>query len=482
MSITKDSEEVDITTLASESTIITVGDLTQKIKISLQKNFSSLQVKGEISNISFPASGHVYFDLKDQEAKIPAVMFNAVRNGLRTRPKEGDAVIAAGNLSLYPPQGRYQLIVSSLLFSGIGELLLKIEKLKEKLKNLGWFSEKHKKPLPLHPYIIGVVTSATGAVIQDIIRILSRRYHKFELVLNPVKVQGEKAAEEIAEAIKFFNTQIHPDVIIVGRGGGSVEDLAAFNEEIVAAAIFESKIPIISAVGHETDFSIADMVADLRAPTPSAAAELLTKESSHWTQMASDLLKTLLNNYHTCLKNYQQRVLTAKKQLQDKSFLLAVQQRLDYLSESIKSFSLLTLKTVHQTIAFYKNALPTKRYQKEWKEISLRVKNDRVRLFELMNALLQRQKSLLETAQEQLKINLYRQIEKAHDQIEKIKASLNALDSKNVLKRGFCMLLDLNNNSVIVSANSLPEGTKVKAVLKDGSRTLQAINTEKRTK
>ncbi len=253
---------------------ITVTELTRHIKLSLESNFTNVSVRGEISNFKQHTSGHLYFTLKDETAQISAVMWRSRVGYLGFIPKDGMKVIARGSITVYPPRGNYQLDVVQIQQIGLGDLQQAFEQLKNKLSAEGLFDSQHKRPIPKFPNSIGIVTSETGAALQDILNILSRRQPSIEVVLAPVKVQGSGAAEEISEAIKQFNQFGGVDVIIVGRGGGSLEDLWAFNEEIVARAIYNSKIPIISAVGHEIDFSIADFVADLRAPTPSAAAEL----------------------------------------------------------------------------------------------------------------------------------------------------------------------------------------------------------------
>ncbi len=261
--------------------ILTVSELTAAIKSVLEPNFRGLSVKGEISNFKLQSSGHLYFSMKDAGAQVSAVLFRGSAARLSRMPKDGDQVIATGELSLYAPRGQYQIIIRELQFLGMGEWLLKFHQLKEEIRLRGWFDADKKKPLPKFPKRIGVVTSPTGAVIKDILNVLMRRFPNFHLLLNPVRVQGERAPQEIAGAIAEFNKMSLVDVMIVARGGGSIEDLWAFNEEIVAKAIFESKIPIISAVGHETDFTIADWVADVRAPTPSAAAEIVVAEQAN---------------------------------------------------------------------------------------------------------------------------------------------------------------------------------------------------------
>ena len=274
------------------SNILSVTELTRRIKSVLENGFSNVAISGEISNFKRHSSGHLYFTLKDEKSQISAVLWRTRAAALFFTPTDGMKVIARGNITLYEPRGSYQIDVVQLQPLGVGELQLAFERLKQKLSEEGLFDAEHKKPLPQYPERIGIVTSPTGAALQDLLNIISRRFPSVEVILYPVKVQGSEAAEEIAEAIAAFNEYGNIDVMIVGRGGGSLEDLWAFNEEIVARAIYASRIPIVSAVGHEIDFTIADFVADLRAPTPSAAAELVVPN-------APDIVENLLNYCYT---------------------------------------------------------------------------------------------------------------------------------------------------------------------------------------
>jgi exodeoxyribonuclease VII large subunit len=254
--------------------IYTVTEITREIKGTLETGFPLVWIEGEISNYLFHSSGHRYFSLKDENAQIKCTLWRYRGEYLRFEPADGMKVTAQGSITVYERNGQYQLDVFDLIPAGVGKLEIAFQQLKEKLSKEGLFDEEHKKPIPLYPEAIGVVTSPTGAAIRDIIRIIRDRFPSVKIILRPVRVQGTEAAEEIAQAIKDFNTYGKIDVMIVGRGGGSLEDLWAFNEETVARAIYQSKIPVISAVGHEIDFTISDFVADLRAPTPSAAAQM----------------------------------------------------------------------------------------------------------------------------------------------------------------------------------------------------------------
>lgn len=255
---------------------ISVAQLNRYVATLLERdgNLNPVLVRGEISGFKSYASGHLYFTLKDDEAAVSCVMFKGYAGRLQFRPADGLKVIVTAKASIYDRDGRFQLYVQSMSADGVGDLYLAFEQLKSKLETEGLFDPEHKKQLPLLPRLIGVVTSPSGAVIRDILQVLTRRFPNFRLQLIPVAVQGEGAAAAIAAAIDQFNELGQADVLIVGRGGGSLEDLWAFNEEIVARAVYRSKIPVISAVGHETDFTICDFVADVRASTPSVAAEL----------------------------------------------------------------------------------------------------------------------------------------------------------------------------------------------------------------
>ena len=257
-----------------------VSELNEYVSLVLSNdpNLCDLRVSGEISGFKRHSSGHLYFSLKDESALVRCVMFRQQAIRLNFQPQDGMQVVLFGKASLYEKDGSFQLYANYLKKSGEGELYLRFLKLKKELEERGWFDEARKRPIPFLPRKIGVVTSGTGAAVQDILNIISRRFPRMPVVVASVRVQGAGAAEEIAKAIRQMNQKNAADVLIVGRGGGSMEDLWAFNETVVAEAIVQSKIPVISAVGHETDFTIADFVADLRAPTPSAAAELAVPE------------------------------------------------------------------------------------------------------------------------------------------------------------------------------------------------------------
>lgn len=313
---------------------LSVSQITGHIQHTLEQGFGNVWVRGEISNLTRHTSGHWYFSLKDSGAQLGAVMFRRQTQSVRVEITHGMEVTAHGRISVYPPQGRYQLIVDQMQAAGQGDLHLAFEALKKKLEGQGLFDPSLKKLLPLYPKRIGLVTSPTGAAIKDMMNILSRRFPLAELLLLPVKVQGEGAAAEIAQAIRVFNDRQDCDVLIVGRGGGSLEDLWAFNEEIVARSIADSRIPIVSGVGHETDTTISDFVADQRAPTPSAAAELVVPDKTNLDNRLGELGNRIHRNILNRIEAYEQRLNAIQESYALKRPGLLINQSHQYLDHS----------------------------------------------------------------------------------------------------------------------------------------------------
>ncbi len=325
-----------------EPLIATVSQLNSYMKrlVEGQSALSDIWIKGEISNFKEHYSGHLYITLKDEGGVLKAVMFKSAASGLSFRPEDGMKVLARGRISVYEQSGTYQLYINEMTPDGVGELYIAYEKLKKRLAEEGLFDEKFKKPIPKYPEKIGVVTATTGAAVRDIINVITRRYPYCEIIIYPSLVQGAGAKENIAEAIEYFNKHNLCDTLIVGRGGGSIEDLWAFNEEEVARAIYASKIPIISAVGHETDFTIADFVADLRAPTPSAAAEIAVPSQLE----LSAAVKGMQGRIAAAEVNYIKRLRLSLDKLKPKSpqkMIDDMRQRCDnMLGKAEKSFRL----------------------------------------------------------------------------------------------------------------------------------------------
>ncbi len=302
-----------------QSEILTVSQLTLEIKSAIEENFSQVAVVGELSNFKSHVSGHWYFNLKDANAVINCTMWKGINSSVYFTPQDGMKVIVTGKVTVYPPRGNYQIDVRSMKPAGVGELQIAFEQLKQKLLEEGLFNEDRKRNIPQFPQRIGIVTAIDGAALKDMINIASRRYPLLELVIASSKVQGAGAAESIASGIKLLNSEKNIDLIIVARGGGSIEDLWAFNEEAVARAIYNSRRPVVTGVGHEIDFTIADFVADLRAPTPSAAMELVTPDvkdialflnetEKNYFEIIEDKILVLKENIYSMFNSYSFQV------------------------------------------------------------------------------------------------------------------------------------------------------------------------------
>lgn len=315
--------------------VLSVSQLNRYIKMNFDadENLANIFISGEISNFTnHYRTGHLYFTLKDDSAAVRAVMFNSSAKRLKFMPEDGMKVIARGRVSVYEASGQYQLYVDDMQPDGVGALNLAYEQLKEKLQKEGLFSELHKKPLPPYPEKVGVITSPTGAAVRDIINVLGRRFPYAEIVFCPVLVQGEGAHLQLTDAVNMFNSERAADVIIIGRGGGSIEDLWEFNDEGLARAVYNSEIPVISAVGHETDFTICDFVADMRAPTPSAAAELAVPDANELQYALSALKNRMFLNISSGIADRRSRLeyLTSKGALKSPDEMLSNRsQRLD---------------------------------------------------------------------------------------------------------------------------------------------------------
>ncbi len=319
--------------------VFTVTELTSSIKEILEDSFLDLWVEGEISNFIHHSSGHMYFTVKDKNSQLQVVMFRSACSKLKFTVENGMEVTLRGRISVYEKRGSYQFYAEAMEPQGLGALQLAFEQLKEKLLKEGLFDESRKVAIPRFPKTIGVVTSPTGAAIRDILHVIDRRFSNVRVVLFPVKVQGDAAASEIANAISSFAEWGECDVLIVGRGGGSLEDLWAFNEEIVARAIYDCDIPIISAVGHEIDFTISDFVSDLRAPTPSAAAELVVVNKADLEETLKTMEKGLFQSIQTVLDRYKLRLDNIKKRysfVHPLRMLEGKYQQLDDLYDKLK--------------------------------------------------------------------------------------------------------------------------------------------------
>lgn len=475
--------------------VLTVSQLTNAIKMCLESTFPLLWLQGEVSNCKSHTSGHLYLSLKDNNAQIAAVMYRADAARLKMIPKDGDRVIVRGELNVYAQGGKYQLVIKELRPVGLGELLQKLEELKIKLNKKGYFKKEHKKPLPKMPKRIGVVTSPTGAVIQDILHVLTRRFSGFHLILNPVKVQGEGAAQEIAQAIKQFNDHHLVDVMIVGRGGGSIEDLWAFNEEVVADAIFHSKIPIISAVGHETDHCIADYVADVRAPTPSVAAELVIAEKDQQLTYLAQLQQRMQQTMRHLIRHQKQQLIGISRHpifLSPYGILGAWMQKLDDLRQD-------TDDAVLQKITHFKHLLDARQkhvqsmkpttqihhfrqkltyFDKSFRAVLLvkittwkkRVQQIEGGLFQLWQGQQKNRRRLFqaESSLKQIDYLMKKGLAYHKEKVQKVTEALHAVNPKNLLSKGYAIVFAENDHSVITSVRAVQKQQDLRILLSDG--------------
>jgi exodeoxyribonuclease VII large subunit len=426
--------------LFAEKRILTVSRLTALIRGVLEENFDHVWVEGEVSNLAAPSSGHLYFTLKDSGAQIRCVMFRASARALKFRMQNGMGLILRGRLTVYDQRGEYQLVVEYMEPKGIGALQLAFIQMKERLAKEGLFDESHKKPLPLLPYRIGLVTSPTGAAIHDILKILKRRYVNVETLIYPVKVQGEGAAGEIAEAIRDFNLYGKVDVIIAGRGGGSLEDLWPFNEEIVARAIYNSRIPVVSAVGHEVDYTIADFVADLRAPTPSAAAELVVRNKAELAAEVDNLSRRMEFAIGHSLKQLWSRVEGLTRAVKDPTMLLGhYVQRVDDLRERLARAIMVDIVRRRERLTSLVN--------------HLRLTNPEAEMERCRERLL-RLSAKMDTAMRKI-------LDGAHEAAAVCAAGLHALSPLAVLGRGFSVACRLPERTIVKDSGQVEPGDRL---------------------
>lgn len=436
----------------SEKKPETVLELTRRIKALLEGAIVNVWVEGEVSNLTLHSSGHAYFTLKDAGAQISCTLFGYSRSTYaNTIPlKNGLKLRARGSVSVYEPRGSYQLNIRSIEQTGEGDLMLKFLELKNKLQAEGLFDQSHKRPIPAFTTYVGIVTSPTGSVIRDMLNVTRRRFPNMHILLAPAKVQGEDAAEEIVEGIELLNSLPNPpNVIIVGRGGGSMEDLWCFNEEIVARAVYNSKIPVISAVGHETDFTICDFAADLRVPTPSAAAEMVCGQME-------DLLNTLysnnqrihnaLNNRLTLLKTRLKAAAESKLFTHPEFIIHQHQQHIDMLSQQM-------LSSMHNRI----------------NEIKLRLNSSIPSMLHGATTAMHKVKQTLEMTSLALNRSAENKIVENKHILENLAIRLESTNPKAVLARGYGIVTNPATGKTIRSIKNLSDGTIVKTELADGS-------------
>jgi exodeoxyribonuclease VII large subunit len=430
--------------------ILTVSQLNNNIKFILEESFDFVLVEGEVSNLRRPQSGHVYFTLKDDKSQLKAVFFRQFggyerRNNFEL--EEGLKVLCRARLNVYLPRGEYQLVVESVEPLGVGALQKAFEQLKAKLFAEGLFDERYKKPLPFLPAKIGVVTSPTGAVIRDILNITKRRFPVADILIAPVRVQGNEAAGEIIQALRNLQSYENVDVIIIARGGGSLEDIAPFNDEALAREIFRSSIPIVSAVGHETDFTICDFVADLRAPTPSAAAELIVPQRLELISQINTLRQRIISGFCHHLEDNKDQLASLQERLKDpRRFLINLKINLDDLKERL-------------TLAFYheKQNLSNELRQLE---LRLRYQSPAIKIRERKILLSNRQKDLLN--------NFSNRLTSLKERFKKDSAVLESLSPLSVLQRGYSITRSIASGAIVRQTACLNIGDDVNVRLAKG--------------
>lgn len=430
--------------------IFSVAELTREIKLSLERGYYNIWVAGEISTLRQPSSGHSYFVLKDDKSQLPAVMFRGVRRFLRFRPAEGMAVIARGRLTVYEPRGAYQLQVEAMEPRGKGALQLAFEQLKERLEREGLFAVERKRALPKMLRRVGVVSSPSGAAFRDFCRVLHRRFENVEILLYPAQVQGAMAAPEIVKGIHVFNSlRGRPvELIVVTRGGGSFEDLWPFNEESLARAIYSSKLPVVSAVGHEIDTTIADFVADLRAPTPSAAAEMILPTKLELVQSVERRQRTMDQSIARRLTHAQHRL----QSLSGHQAFLAAQHAIGTRSQRVDELDYRTGRSLDRIHA---------RYHETLRRLSSRLAQQRP------DRRLSLSKRRLGTLADRLHRYESRVLDRAHRRFVELASKLDALSPLAVLGRGYSLTWG-PAGKLLRDANEVTKGDSVNIVLEHG--------------
>lgn len=429
--------------------VYTVAELNRETKNLLFSHFAFIQVEGEISNLSTPSSGHIYFSLKDSKAQIRCAMFKSQQRRLGFKPKNGLQVIISAQVSLYEARGDYQLIVDKMQEAGEGDLQIAFEQLKAKLLNEGLFDQSLKQTLPEIPKQIGIITSPTGAAVQDILSVLKRRFPAIPVIIYPTPVQGETAKLEITQTIETANQQNQVDVILLARGGGSIEDLWSFNEECVARAIVNSKIPIVTGIGHEVDFTIADFVADLRAPTPSAAAENIVPNQQEWYSLFQSIELQLQQIIARQLNQYYQSVNWLSKRLHQQH----PGQQLQRYAQTLDNLELRLTRTMQAKIKHHKS------------------------LLENQNALLQSQnpiekikryKQQQQYLTKRLNTAIQYKLETLQTKYLALVQTLNAVSPLATLERGYAIVSNPVTSDVLRSSQQLSINDLIKTRLAEG--------------
>ncbi len=436
-------------TKTSINTAISISQLNRRVKTLIEQGITKLWVEGEISNLSRPASGHIYLSLKDDNAQISAAWFRSRQGIQKTDYKDGDRVLAFGQVSLYEARGNYQLIIEKMEPAGEGALKRRFDALKLKLANEGLFDDSRKKDLPKIPERIGIITSPSGAAVRDVLSILRRRFPLIPIIIYPAAVQGEAAPAELIKALSTAERRKECDVIILCRGGGSIEDLWAFNDEMLARAIFECSLPVISAVGHETDFTICDFVADVRAPTPSVAAEIIVPNYSDWLIQLSNLQKRIIRLGQRKLDEKIQEIDWLNRQLISNSPALKLKQQFQDLRESNKRLN----SAIKQQVLEYKNLQQTIIN----KLISFSPKSS-----------LQKSISNFHELQQRITTVIKISLSNKNHAVDLLTKALNTVSPLATLDRGYAIVKSESTNKIIYKTSEIEEGDSIRVQLSEG--------------
>ena len=430
--------------------IFTVQQLNREVKELLQQNFPLIWVEGEISNIARPASGHIYFSLKDEYAQVRCAMFRNANRKLPFQPEDGMHVLVRARVGIYEPRGDYQLNIERMEEAGIGILQRKFDELKQKLSREGLFDQDNKKALPAYPNSLGIITSATGAALRDILSVLKRRFPLVQIRVYAVQVQGEQSAKAIIKAIQAINQEKECEVIILARGGGSIEDLWSFNEESVARAIYTSNLPIVTGIGHEVDFTIADFVADMRAATPSAAAELVVPHQHELIETLEQYNNALIYMIQDKIGNFYQSVDWFTQRLEYLHPEQIIARNKDKLTElKRRAFSALQLKISYQHSNLDKLLV---RFENQSPKSLLQAAN--INLTNLRQILIR---------------VVHNQIEQKSQQLATLSRTLNAISPLGTLNRGYAIVTKALNKQVLRNADDVDSGEKILIRLAQGS-------------
>ena len=446
----------EFVTPSPERDVFSVSRLVRETRAVLEGSFPLIWVSGEISNLAQPASGHIYFSLKDEAAQVRCAMFRMKRQRIRFRPENGQQVLIRARVSLYEARGEFQLIAEHMEVAGEGALRLAFEQLKQKLAAEGLFDTANKRPLPLPPEQLGIITSPSGAAVRDLLTVLKRRFPALPVIIYPVQVQGDEAAGQMIRMLQLAARRKECDLLILSRGGGSLEDLQAFNDEALARAIRSSPIPVVTGIGHEIDFTIADFVADRRAPTPSAAAELVTPDQQEWQERVQQLARRLHHRQEQRLQQLRERCAALEKRLDNQHPSQRLQQRaqrLDEVADRLGKVFRLNLLQLSQRVDRLHTRLARQAPDKRLEKLSQQSTNLTERLHRAIK---------LRVTQQETRLN-------------QLARDLHNLSPLNTLGRGYAIVSRSSDGRIVTRSAEVEKGEKLQARLHEGKLICQVI-------